>query len=380
MQQTSRMPEVSSEPKANILLVDDEPASLLALEVILADLGQNLVKASSAEEALRHLIDTDFAMILLDVKMPGMDGFEAAQMIRARKKSRDTPIIFLTAYDLGDFPVARAYALGAVDYLVKPLVPEIIRAKVGFFVELFQKTEELRRTAEDLRRSNQELEQFAYIASHDLKEPLRIMTIYIQLLERAFGDQLDEKTSQYIGHAVGAAQRMKRLISDLLTFARVGSSTNYLAEEADCAATFDQAVANLAAMIGEKRAQVSRGPLPIVRGDPMQLVQLFQNLIANSVTYSKEVPIVRAEALRQNRHWLFSVRDNGIGIDPEFADRIFLIFERLHHKGEHSGTGIGLAICKKIVERHGGTIWVESAPGQGSTFFFTLPALERTVS
>jgi signal transduction histidine kinase len=381
MEQTSYSHEVFREPKANILLVDDEPASLLALEVILADLGQHLVKATSGESALRCLLDTDFALILLDVKMEGLDGFQTAELIRARRRSRHTPIIFLTAYDLGDFPVARPYSLGAVDYLMKPLVPEIIRAKVGFFVELFQKTEALRRTAEELRRSNQELEQFAYIASHDLKEPLRIMTIYIQLLERAFRDRLDEKTSQYIGHAVGAAQRMKQLVNDLLAYARVGSSTNHLAGEVDCAAAFDQAVANLAAVIGEHRAKISRGPLPTVRGDPTQVVQLFQNLVANAVTYCKDAdPVVRAEAVRQNPDWLFSVRDNGIGIDPEYAERIFRIFERLHSKSEHSGTGIGLAICKKIIELHGGSIWVESKPGQGSTFLFTLPARERTVS
>jgi two-component system, sensor histidine kinase and response regulator len=378
MEQTSDLQEL---PQANILLVDDEPASLLALEVILGDLGQNLVKATSGEAALRCLLETDFAMILLDIKMEGLDGFQTAELIRARKRSRHTPIIFLTAYDLGNFPVAQAYSLGAVDYLMKPLIPEIIRAKVGFFVELFQKSEELRRTAEELRRSNRELEQFAYVASHDLKEPLRIMTIYIQLLERAFRGKLDDKTSQYIRHAAGAAERMKRLINDLLAYARVGSSTNHLAGEVDCAAAFDQAVANLAAVIGESRAQISRGALPTLRGDPTQLVQLFQNLIANSVTYCKDAaPIVRAEAIRQSRHWLFSVHDNGIGIDPEHAERIFLIFERLHHKSESSGTGIGLAICKKIVERHGGSIWVESKPGQGSTFLFTLPAQERTVS
>jgi two-component system, sensor histidine kinase and response regulator len=377
MPDVSCIHDVRGEQKAAILLVDDEPGGLLALEVTLASLGQDLVRARSGEEALRCLLDTDFAVILLDIQMPGMDGFETAQLIRARKKSRHTPIIFLTAYDSGEFPVAQAYSLGAVDYLVKPLVPEIIRAKVAFFVELFQKSEEVRRTAEELQRSNMELERFAYIASHDLKEPLRKIAIYIGLLQRALADRLDEKSCQYIRNATDAAQHMKRLINDLLVYGRVGSQTR-LTDEIDCGAAFDQAVANLEAVIQESRAQISRGPLPTVRGDQTQFVQLFQNLIANSMTFCKDAaPTVRTVAIRQSRDWLFSVEDNGIGIDPEYKDRIFQIFERLHHKNEYSGTGIGLAICKKIVQQHGGTIWVESKPEQGATFFFTIPAQER---
>jgi len=370
-------------PKANILLVDDQPANLLALQAMLEDLGQNLVQARSGEEALRHLLHDDFAVILLDVRMPGLDGYQTARLIRGRDRSRYTPIIFLTAYETPDLPVATAYALGAVDYLVKPLVPEIIRAKVSGFVELFQKTElvrlqgeRLRRTAEELRRSNRELEQFAYVASHDLKEPLRQINIYLRLLERRYRGRLDADADRFIAHAVDAATRLQTLVNDLLAYARIGSQPRAFTAT-DCAAVFDQALANLAAAIQETKAQVTRTPLPTVGADGGQLVQLFQNLIGNALKFCKDqqAPVVRVEARRDANGWLFAVRDNGIGIDPRYAERIFVLFERLHGRGEYPGTGIGLAICKKIVENHGGRIWVESEPGKGATFWFTLPAL-----
>jgi signal transduction histidine kinase len=372
----------TSLPRAKILLVDDQPANLLALKAILQDLGHNLVEARSGEEALRHLLREDFAVILLDVVMPGVDGYETARLVRGRDRSRYTPIIFLTAYDSTDLRVAQAYELGAVDYLVKPLVPVILRAKVTGFVELFQKTEEvkrqgerLRRTADELARSNRELEQFAYVASHDLKEPLRKITIYLQLLERRYRDRLDADARQYLGHAVDAAGYMQTLVNDLLAYARLGSRPRPL-ERTDCAAVFDQALANLAAAVQETKADVSRTALPAVPGDASQLVQLFQNLLDNALKFRQpgQAPVVRVDARRDGDDWLFAVRDKGIGIDSRYAERIFVLFERLHGKGEYPGTGIGLAICKKIVEQHGGRIWVESQPGSGATFWFTLPA------
>ncbi|MEW6635417.1 MAG: PAS domain S-box protein [Actinomycetota bacterium] len=231
---------------------------------------------------------------------------------------------------------------------------------------------ELARLVEDLRRSNAELEQFAYVASHDLQEPLRMVASYTQLLARRYRGRLDETADEFIGYAVDGAERMQALINDLLTYSRVGTRGKPLAP-ADANAAFAAARDNLSVTIRETGAQVRAESLPIVLGDEIQLVQLFQNLISNAIKFRREEPPrVRVAARRRDGEWLFSVSDNGVGIERQYAERIFVIFQRLHNRSEYGGTGIGLAVCKKIVERHGGRIWVESEPGRGSTFYFTL--------
>jgi len=237
-----------------------------------------------------------------------------------------------------------------------------------------QAEEELRRTAEELARSNKDLEQFAYVASHDLQEPLRMVTGFVQLLKQNYGSRLDAEAEKYIDFASDGAKRMQTLINDLLAYSRAGTRAGELAPT-DAGAALRQALANLEASIRETAAEIAHGQLPTVRADGTQLVQLFQNLVGNAMKFRGNAPPkIRVDACREEDHWLFFVRDNGIGMDPEYRDRIFLIFQRLHARNEYPGTGIGLAICKKIVDRHGGRIWVESQPGQGSTFYFTLPA------
>ncbi|MCX6027391.1 MAG: ATP-binding protein, partial [Chloroflexi bacterium] len=233
----------------------------------------------------------------------------------------------------------------------------------------------LKKTLADVERSNKELEQFAYVASHDLQEPLRMVSSYTQLLAKRFEGQLDRDAQDFIGYAVDGANRMQRLIQDLLMYSRV-TTRGRPYELVDLHQVLGEAVANLQAAISESGALVSNGDLPALIADRTQLVQVFQNLIGNAIKFHKEVepPRVHISARRDGEEWIISVKDNGIGIDPKHFSRLFVIFQRLHGPQQYPGTGIGLALCQRIVARHGGRIWVESAPGQGSEFLFTLKA------
>ncbi|HYD48064.1 MAG TPA: ATP-binding protein, partial [Terriglobales bacterium] len=316
------------------------------------------------------------------------------------------PIIFVTAIHKDHGNVKRGYSLGAIDYLFKPISVDVVRAKVAAFIELFRQKEALRQAmhrarraesqlavkAAELARSNEELEQFAYVASHDLKEPLRMVNSYMQLLSRRYQGKLGADADEFISFAVEGAERMRVLIDDLLAYSRVGSRGKPFAAT-DCRKLLETTLLNLRIAIEDSGAQVQLGDLPTIPADERQLGQLFQNLIANAIKFrGSAAPVieVKAQPLAQLRSdtaaiaglsaddcaddgWLFSVRDNGIGIAPQFFAKIFLIFQRLHQRDEYPGTGIGLAVCKKIVDRHGGRIWVDSTPGQGTTFYFTVP-------
>ena len=408
---TAPEPAPETRQKVKILLVDDRPANLLALETILEDLGQDLVKATSGKEALRHLLDNDFAVILLDVKMPEMDGFETAALIRERERSRHTPILFVTAHK-DDEHLFRGYYAGAVDFLYKPINPEVLRSKVSVFVELSRKNEQLRhhaaileqrnaelerairqrqkaeeevrrlnaeleirvkeRTAE-LVRANEELRSFGYAASHDLREPLRTVASYTQLLNRRYQDRFDDEAKEFMSYIVDSVHRMDSLLSDLLAYSHQLNSTDQTLTLVDTEAVLAGVLMNLDSAIRESGTEITHDPLPQVMSDFVQLGQVFQNLIGNSIKYrSADPPRIHISAEEREDEWIFSFRDNGIGIDPRYHDQIFGIFKRLHGR-EYPGTGIGLALVKRVIERQGGRIWVESELGSGSTFRFTIP-------
>ena len=373
-----------------LLLVDDRLDSLLALEGILEPLGHPMLRVTSGDEALRCLLTEEVSVIVLDVQMPGLDGFETAARIKERERTRDIPIIFLTAISQEPEHRLRGFATGAVDYLFKPADPDVLRAKVAVFAELSNRRRALerelaaRKKAEaalarktvELERSNADLEQFSYVASHDLQEPLRVVSGFLELIGHrlASGDAgLDPQVADWMGRVHRAAAHMSELIAGLLTYARAGAG----APEPlpfDLDDSLEAALEHLGARLAEKGAEVRRRPLGKALGSPTETVLVFQNLLHNALKFSgEELTVVDIESEDGEGMVTVSVTDRGMGVAPENLERVFGMFERV--AGEpYPGTGLGLATCRKLVERHGGQIWMEENPDRGVTVRFTLPA------
>ncbi len=506
--------------KTNILVVDDRPDGLLALEAVLSCDNYNLIQANSGRKALQYAAENDLAVILLDVQMPEMDGFECARLLREHPRSRNTPIIFVTAISKEERHINQGYESGAVDYIFKPLDPFILKSKVDVFVDLYNKNlqiqrqavllreleiqrkekeilelrqeslrryvtladavphiiikvqfdgkvdyynqrwyeytglnpdtqadiglvvhpqdrrklqmfwlrlrrhrlqaaqlearirgvvdgayrwhlvrvvadirnnevvgwigtcteidsikraeEAFRKLSQELNRSNKELEEFAYVASHDLKEPLHVVSSFVCLLEKRLQSKLQDNEVEYLNFIKQGVEQARTLIRDLLEYSRIGREK--MIETVDFPSVIREVCEHLKVAIDESSANIHFGALPLVKANRLGMVQLFQNLIGNAIKYkSDHIPEIHISAQPNATGWIFTVQDNGMGIDPQFKDRIFDMFQRLHPRTDYSGTGVGLAICKKIVEYHGGRIWVESQVGQGAAFCFTLP-------
>jgi signal transduction histidine kinase len=380
--------------RVNILLVDDQPANLVALEAMLQGLGQNLIKAESGREALKCLLTHEFAVILLDVKMPEMDGFETAELIRQRDKSRHTPILFLTAGDNTQTQAVRGYAVGAVDYLVKPVVPEFVRSKVAVFVELAKKNELLRRQAQllaeseqaalglaetraelvrDLEHKNRELESFSYAVSHDLRAPLRRIDSFSRAVLESQGDRLDEAGQRFLSRVREASQHMSQLIDDVLYLSRV-TRAELREQEVDLSGIAGLILARLQEGEPERKVDVKVRPGVLVTGDGQLLKIAMENLIENAWKFTSKEPESRIEfgMTQTGGEATYFVRDNGAGFDMTYTDRLFGPFQRLHPQGEFPGNGIGLATVQRIIHRHGGRVWAEGLLGQGATFYFTM--------
>jgi signal transduction histidine kinase len=317
-------------------------------------------------------------IVLADYNLPQWKGVEAVEVLR--RHGLDIPLILVSGA-LGDVTAVECIKRGVTDYVLKDglaRLPEAVRRALQEkeLHRLRRKAEEdLGSKVEQLARSNAELEQFAYIASHDLQEPLRMVAAYTQLLGERYRGKLDENADKFIGYASEGALRMQTLIQDLLAFSRVGRNAN--AAEVDCQAVMQEILQNLEPAIKDSGAVITHASLPAVWAERSEITQLLQNLIGNAIKFrGSESPRIFVQAEKTDAQWLFSVTDNGIGIAPEHAENIFVVFQRLHTRAEYSGNGIGLSICKKIVERTGGKIWVESEAGHGSVFKFTLPSAE----
>jgi signal transduction histidine kinase len=373
--------QISAEPgvKLRALLVEDNPLDAALVVRALHRDGFDVTADVVQDEAAftRALRAHPPEVVLADYNLPTWTGMEALKVLL--REGVDIPMILVSGA-LGDVTAVECIKQGATDYVLKDglaRLPEVIRRALREKKERslrHQVEEDLARKVDELARSNADLEQFAYVASHDLQEPLRMVTAYTQLLGERYRGQLDENADKFIGYASEGAQRMQVLIQDLLAFSRVGRNGD-TSESVDCNAVMQEVLQTLNPAIQESGATVTHGEFPAVWADRTQVAQIFQNLIGNAIKFrGKEPPAISAQAEEADQRWRFSVSDNGIGIAAEYAESIFVVFQRLHARSEYPGNGIGLAICKKIVERYGGKIWVESQSGSGSTFKFTLPA------
>src|SRR5712692_880776 len=374
----------STETKVDILIVDDDATKRFALKAILAPLGQTLVEAASGTDALRQLLKQDFAVILLDVRMPGMDGFETAQLIRQRPRSELTPIIFVTALASAETDMGRGYDLGAVDFVFAPVVPAIMRAKVSVFVELYKAQQELRRYRTQLERLvqerttaltaiNRELEAFSYSVSHDLRAPLLAFDGLNKSLLEDYGDKLDRRAKDQLQRMRLASERMTSVFDGLQTLFRLTSGEIHR-EQCDLSAMASEIVEEMRASSPERKLEVAIAEGMTASADPRLARILLTNLISNAWKFTAKSPAARVvigtEVVDGGTRMF--VRDNGVGFDMIYAHKLFGAFQRLHSQSEFPGGGIGLATVRRIVNRHGGRAWAEGVVGEGATFYFVF--------
>ena len=404
------------------MLVDDREDNLMSMESVLEPDGYRLVKATSGRQVLKLLLgDLDFALILMDVQMPNLNGFETASLIYERERLRHIPIIFITANNYGEENLFKGYRAGAVDYIYKPVNPELLRAKVSVFVELYRKNQRLiaqeqklvainknleleiaeriaselkvtelnRQLLENIARletANKDLDLFAFMASHDLQAPLRKIRMFSDRLLAGGDDNMGKEARLYLSRIQEVSRRMQDLINDILRFSKISAEKQSF-EEVDLNGVVKEVLSEMEGIIQEKNAEITIDQLPILPASTVLMGPLFSNLISNSLKYTKknETPRVRIRYEEgpvttgmngrepETRYGRIYIEDNGIGFDQKYADQIFDMFRRLHSNAEYEGTGIGLALCKKIVEMHNGYISAMGKPGEGAVFIVALP-------
>ena len=413
-----------SNPKSDIkiLVVDDREDNLFSIEAILSKDHYTIVKANSGRAALKILLrEQDFSLILMDVQMPDLTGFETATIIYERDKLRDVPIIFITAHNYDEEFIFKGYSMGAVDYIFKPINPELLRVKVGVFVELYRKNQQLlahekkllavnrslqreieeRKLSEEkirllnrqlvdnnehLRAVNEELDRFAYVASHDLQEPLRKIMVFSDKI--IANNNSDVDTTKYFQKIIESSHRMQALINDLLSFSKHSVRPSDF-KDVDLNAVIKECLTELEVEIEKTNARIIISQMPVISAVPSLMRQVFCNLVGNALKFRKpgSAPVIQIESEifkahdplfppklnNGHKYYKISVSDNGIGFDAEYVNEIFTVFKRLHSYHEFEGTGVGLSICKKIIENHCGFITAESKVNEGSTFIIGLP-------
>ncbi len=399
-----------------ILIVDDKKENIIPLKKILELHNMPADAAESGEEALRKILKANYSLIIMDVQMPGMDGFEVAEILAGSNRTKDIPVIFLSAINKEKKYISKGYETGCVDYITKPVDPDLLILKVKTFLKLYQQQSELKDTRDllskeieirkeaqenleikvgertkelilknqELEFRNHELQQFSWVVSHDLKEPARKIGMFVKLLQERYLVQ-DEKGIDYADRAVRSSERMTNLIDDLLNYSRLSAEAKF--EKTNLDDVLQEVLSELDYLTDNKQATIKTVALPTIEGIASQLRQVFQNLISNSLKFSKEgiPPVVEvsceiigsksfdAAASTTGNHCKITITDNGIGFSEAFLDKIFVIFQRLNDRSEFEGTGIGLAIAKKIIEKHNGLITAKSKPGEGSSFIIILP-------
>ena len=400
-----------------ILIVDDKKENILPLKKILELHGLQVDSADSGEDALKKILQRNYSLIIMDVQMPGMDGFEVAEALAGSNRTKDIPIIFLSAINIEKKYISKGYESGGVDYITKPVDPDLLILKVKTFLKLYQQQTELRnfrdllakeveirkeaqenlelkvaeRTSElihkneELELRNHELQQFTWVVSHDLKEPLRKIEMFTRMIKDKFLKDDNPMADDYANRTIKSAERMSGLITDLLEFSRL--SSNVPPEETDLNEILGEVISDLDYLIENKQANITLDELPVINGVPSQLRQIFQNLIGNSLKFSKEdvapeinvscerisQKSINSETSEDGKFYRITVKDNGIGFDESYLDKIFVIFQSLNERNKYEGTGIGLAIVKKIIEKHNGIISAKSQMGQGAQFIIVLP-------
>jgi light-regulated signal transduction histidine kinase (bacteriophytochrome) len=375
---TSICLETNTRLVGKFLVVDDSELSREMLCRILERQGHTCVTAANGSEAFERLNTETFDLLLLDLMMPDMSGIEVLQNVRSNPSLQDMAVVMLSAFDeVAD--IGRCFEMGAEDYLLKPFDRVVLNARLQAVLERRrlrnlerQRTIQLELAEAELIRSNEELRRFASVVSHDLQEPLRMVTSYMQLLERSLGESLTQRQKEYLNYAIDGGRRMSALIKDLLAYSRI-TEGEPKKELVDIGTVLEDVKSDLRAAIEDSQATILESPLPKLMADYSHVRQVFQNLLGNAIKYKREdPPVIKIVAERCDGRWLFSVADNGIGIEQQYQQRVFDMFSRLQD-GSTPGTGIGLAICQRAIELLGGRIWVESEPGRGSTFFFTVP-------
>ncbi len=399
-----------------ILIVDDKKENILPLKKILELHSLSVDSAESGEEALKKILKTNYSLIIMDVQMPGMDGFEVVETLAGSNRTKDIPVIFLSAVNKQKKFISRGYESGGVDYITKPVDSDLLILKVKTFLKLFEQQQELknirdilskeveirkeaeenleRKVAErtnelllkntELEFSNHELQQFTWVVSHDLKEPLRKIEIFTKIIKEKYLKD-EEKAFDYAERTIGSAERMAKLINDLMDYSRLSSIV--LPEKIDLSDIVQEVLSDLEYVIDEKKAVIKLDEFPVLNGVPSQLRQVFQNLIGNALKFSRQEinPLIEitSEIIAERNFdsaispegnfCRITVKDNGIGFDERYLDKIFVIFQSLNDRTQYEGTGIGLAIAKKIIEKHNGLITATSEPGVGSRFIIILP-------